>query len=91
MGVNNMMYSIKRKQKKAIKSPYLGIFCRNERRDILVSEYLYYVNNIIQKINNNPKVIINVNIKFARSRIRTCEPEGRRLKRRGIDQLTDSR
>jgi len=37
------------------------------------------------KINNNPKVIINVNIKFARSRIRTCEPEGRRLKRRGID------
>ena len=29
--------------------------------------------------------------RFARSRIRTCEPEGRRLKRRGIDQLTDSR
>jgi hypothetical protein len=47
--------------------------------------------NVEIKINNNPKVIINVNIKFARSRIRTCEPEGRRLKRRGIDQLTDSR
>ena len=50
MGVNNMTYSIKRKQKKAIKSPYLGILFRNVRRDIIVSEYLYYINNKIDII-----------------------------------------
>jgi len=29
---------INKKQKNAIKSPYLGIFCRKERRDIVVIE-----------------------------------------------------
>jgi hypothetical protein len=29
---------INKKQKKAIKSPYLGTFCRKERRDIVVIE-----------------------------------------------------
>ena len=38
---------INKKQKNAIKSPYLGIFCRKERRDIVVPGYLYYTNNKI--------------------------------------------
>jgi hypothetical protein len=52
---------INKKQKNAMKSPYLGIFCRKEPIDMGALEYLclYY---IYIKINNNPKVIINIKI-----------------------------
>jgi hypothetical protein len=34
---------INKKQKKAIKSPYLGTFCRKERSDIVVMEWDIYI------------------------------------------------
>jgi len=48
---------LNKKQKKAIKSPYLGMFCMNERMDIFVEEYLYYINN---NININNKIDMRV-------------------------------
>jgi hypothetical protein len=41
---------INKKQKNAIKSPYLGILCRNERMDMIVIETLYYTSNKINII-----------------------------------------
>lgn len=57
---------INKKQKNAIKSPYLGIFCRKERRDIVVIEggdgemgYLYYTSNkYFNHFNHNTNILL---------------------------------
>jgi hypothetical protein len=59
LGLNDRTKITTKKQKNAITSPYLGNFCRNERRGIFVSEYLYYI-NINNNINNKIDMIVIV-------------------------------